>query len=221
MTATVGPLAATEGVAFQGLVAHFTDSNPAGTAADYTATITWGDGSISTVTAVATAAGQVVADAGGGFDVIGTNTYAEEGSATVVVVITDAKGPRLTAQGTAAVADAPLSLALQAPSPVQGVALSGVTVATFTDADPAGTAADYTATITWGDGTDRDGHRRRHRRRPDRGRRRRLRHHRQLHLRRGGGRPDLPGPGRRRGRRGRCEVGVDRRGRRAAAAPPA
>ena len=27
------------------------------------------------------------------------------------------------------------------------------TVATFTDADPAGTAGDYTATIDWGDGT--------------------------------------------------------------------
>ena len=112
-----------------------------------------GDGSISTVTAVATAAGRIVADAGGGFDVIGTNTYAEEGSATVVVVITDAKGPRLTVQGTAAVADSPLSLTLQAPAPVEGIALSGVTLATFTDADPAATAADFTATITWGDGS--------------------------------------------------------------------
>ena len=33
-----------------------------------------------------------------------------------------------------------------------GSALTGVTIATFTDADPNGTASDYTAAINWGDG---------------------------------------------------------------------
>ena len=58
---------------------HFTDANPNGMAGDYSAVITWGDGSTSTVTSTATADGQIVA-AGGGFDVIGIHTYQEEGS---------------------------------------------------------------------------------------------------------------------------------------------
>src|SRR5205085_1690757 len=51
------------------------------------------------------------------------------------------------------VADAPLTVTLLVPRPVEGVVLpAGLLVATFTDADPAGTAADYVATVAWGDG---------------------------------------------------------------------
>jgi hypothetical protein len=52
---------------------HFTDANPNATAADYTATVTWGDGLVETNIANP-ADVQVVAD-GDGFDVVGSHTY--------------------------------------------------------------------------------------------------------------------------------------------------
>src|SRR5207245_8110675 len=54
---------------------HFTDADSAGTATDYTATVTWGDGVVETSTANPTSV-FVVASSGGGFDVKGTHSYA-------------------------------------------------------------------------------------------------------------------------------------------------
>src|SRR5438132_85745 len=69
------PPTPTEGAAVSNAVLfHFTDADPNGTASDYTAVITWGDGSTSNVTSTASAGGQVVAHAGGGFDVLGSHT---------------------------------------------------------------------------------------------------------------------------------------------------
>jgi hypothetical protein len=59
--------AATVGTTFTGSVATFSDSDPSAKASQFTATINWGDGRISN--------GAVQANAQGGFDVIGTNTY--------------------------------------------------------------------------------------------------------------------------------------------------
>src|SRR5262249_56435872 len=61
----------TEGATHASLVATFTDADPLGTATDYTATITWGDG--STTSGTITSTGSV-------FSVSGTHTYAEEGT---------------------------------------------------------------------------------------------------------------------------------------------
>src|SRR5262249_55871265 len=61
--ATAATVTATEGAAFTGPVASFTDLDPAGTAADFTATITWGDGHDSS--------GTVAANSAGGFTVSG------------------------------------------------------------------------------------------------------------------------------------------------------
>src|SRR5260370_42134821 len=72
---------ATEGIAFNGAVANFTDANFGGTVSDFSATITWGDG-IST-------AGTVTANGGGSFTVSGSHTYAEEGSFAITVTLTD------------------------------------------------------------------------------------------------------------------------------------
>jgi hypothetical protein len=66
------PPAATEGILFTNAnLVHFADtgtSSPAAITA-FSATIFWGDGGSDTVTSTATAAGQIVAHAGGGFDV--------------------------------------------------------------------------------------------------------------------------------------------------------
>jgi hypothetical protein len=148
----VTPPAATEGIATgPTTVFHFTDADPNGTAGDYVAMVQTGD---ATLTSTANPGNvRVVANAGGGFDVLLSYTYAEEFSNhTFAVTVRDAGGAS-TGQSTTAfsVADAPLAATGTAVTPVTGNSFTGV-VATFTDADPAGTATDYTATITWGNG---------------------------------------------------------------------
>ena len=70
---------ALEGQAFTNTrVFHFSDADPNGTASDYTARVSLGDGSTVTVTSTAGANGQIVANAGGGFDVLLSYTYMEE-----------------------------------------------------------------------------------------------------------------------------------------------
>jgi hypothetical protein len=147
ITATGTNVSATEGALFTGQVASFTDPTATATAAEYTASITWGDGNTST--------GIVSGPPGGPFTVTGSNTYAEEGTTyTVTVTITDidnATNGAITTS-TATVSDAALlaSCAVVADS---SQSFSGPT-ATFTDAaSPFGTLSDFTATINWGDGT--------------------------------------------------------------------
>ena len=150
-------VAATEGASFTGPVATFTDADPNGTAGDYTATITWGDGH----TSAGTISDKVGSGAAGVFTVSGTNTYAEEGTYAVSVTITetdaDANTPTsvlpatVTTGSTATVQDAVLAAGGVNVAATEGASFTGP-VATFTDADPNGTAGDYTATITWGDG---------------------------------------------------------------------
>jgi FG-GAP-like repeat/FG-GAP repeat len=82
--------------------------------------------------------------------VSGSHTYAEEGDYTTTVTLN--VKPQQTATGTAHVADAPLTATAAAPATVALGSFDGP-VATFTDADPAGTASDYTVTIDWGDGS--------------------------------------------------------------------
>jgi hypothetical protein len=135
---------ATEGLASSPqTVATFTDPDANATAAEYSATIDWGDSSSS--------AGTITGAAGGPFTVSGSHTYAEEGPYDVKVTINDVDNSVNTAtvHSTANVADAPLTSACAAP-PVSLQAFAGPT-ATFTDADPGGTSSDYTATIDWGD----------------------------------------------------------------------
>jgi hypothetical protein len=148
-TLVAGPTvtgSSTEGATFSGTVATFTDTTYAGNLpTDFSATIDWGDGTVS--------AGTVGASAGS-FTVSGSHVYAEEGTKTATVVLSDdAPGTATgTATATIDVADAPLAATGTAVTSVEFTAFSGL-VATFTDADPNGTVTDYTASIDWGDGT--------------------------------------------------------------------
>jgi hypothetical protein len=157
--ATGTSLTATEGAAFSNVkVASFTDDDPAGAVGDFGATIHWGDGSSST--------GTITANGSGGWDVAGSHTYAEEGSPTITVDISD-HGASVSPTSSMSVADAALHASPRQNSATTGSPStplllwpappgSGV-VATFTDDDPAGRVADYTATIHWGDGTSSSG----------------------------------------------------------------
>jgi PKD repeat protein len=82
-------LSGTVGQPVSGTLATFTDADPGAAAADYRASIDWGDGSAATP-------GSVTAQ-GGGFAVGGTHVYSAAGSYTATVTVTDAGGSRATA----------------------------------------------------------------------------------------------------------------------------
>ncbi len=161
ITAKGTSISSTEGRSFSGTVATFTVPSTTPTPADYTASINWGDGT--------TSAGTITGSAGN-FTVTGTHTYAEEGSYTATVTITDVNTTSNTgtAKTSAAIGDAALHASGGHPTR-SGKKVSG-TVATFTDDNPGAPVSDFTATINWGDGattsgtvTDPGGHVQRHR----------------------------------------------------------
>jgi cyclophilin family peptidyl-prolyl cis-trans isomerase len=150
ITASGVAVSATEGAAASSVtVATFTDADPNPIASDFTASINWGDGHVST--------GTVTVSSGGTLTVTGSNTYKEQGTYQVKTTITDRLGAVTTATSMATVVDAPLSAQGVPVTAGGGVPLNDIMVATFTDSDPNGTVSDYTATINWGDGTTSTG----------------------------------------------------------------
>jgi hypothetical protein len=137
-----------EGEHFTGAVASFTDGNSFATAADFAATIDWGDGSPTSLGTISQIGGV------GAFFVNGTHTYKQEGTFTITVLITDDGGSRVTTTDTITVGDPPLTGSAAVPvHAVEGHPTGDVTVATFIDPDPNSTAHDWNAVIHWGDGT--------------------------------------------------------------------
>jgi RHS repeat-associated protein len=130
-------IVSTEEQVFSGLVATFSAGGSAASAAS--ATIEWGDGSST--------AGII-----NGSSISGSHKYAEEGSYSISVTVTDTKGNEASAASDALVEDAPLSVSLNAPSPVEGAAPQSEVVASFSDPDPNDNTNEYQATITWEDG---------------------------------------------------------------------
>jgi PKD domain-containing protein len=148
ITASGTTINSVEGAPFSGTVATVTDPDTNATAAEYTATIDWGDGS-------ATSAGVLSGPAGGPFPVSGSHTYAEEGTYTVTVTVTDTDTPSnsATATTTAKVADASLTAgALTLSAGVEGVTPVNATFA-FTDANTGAPTSDFSVTCNWGDAT--------------------------------------------------------------------
>ncbi|HJT34020.1 MAG TPA: DUF4214 domain-containing protein [Pirellulales bacterium] len=156
LTAMAVTLSATEASSLTGAVASFTDADPNGTVSDYTATIDWGDGTSVT--------GSIAAGTSGGFDVSGTHAYAEDGTYTVSVKITDAGGATATATSSVTVTEPELTGASASITGQERVALGTVpgsansaapqaVLATFTHGPNLEAATDFTTTINWGDGT--------------------------------------------------------------------
>ncbi|HEX7378149.1 MAG TPA: hypothetical protein VF278_13610, partial [Pirellulales bacterium] len=140
-------LAATEGATATLTVATFTDPNGTDMASDYAASIQWGDG---TSASAGTVSGP---DAGGVFTVTGSHVYAEEtATAATISVVLHRPGPAdSTVTDAISVADAAINATASAPgSATEGSTFSG-TLATFTDANPNASTADFTADVDWGD----------------------------------------------------------------------
>jgi hypothetical protein len=106
-------IAGTAGQSLSAVAAHIDDANPSGSANDFSALITWGDGS--------TSSGSVSAVAGGGFDITGTHTYTTAGTYPVNTSITDLGGSSTSATSTAQIAAA----AAQPPRIIEAPVVSG------------------------------------------------------------------------------------------------
>ena len=145
LVALGGSFSATEGISFTGAVAALDATAAAAVAANFTATIDWGDGT--------TSAGTVTATGNGGFLVLGNHMYAEEGAETVTVTIHDNSSNTATTTAQVQVADAPL-VAAGINIPVQqSLTVSNLQIASVTDTGGAEAATSYTTTIDWGDGS--------------------------------------------------------------------
>jgi hypothetical protein len=145
LTATGRNLTATEGAQLTGIVATFSDADPSGTPTQYTASIDWGDGSVSS--------GSISASPSG-FNVTGTHAYAEEGALVVRVFILDSGGAAASASSPVASGDATVAVigTTTALSARVNVATT-LTLGSLIDADPGAIVGDYAVTIAWGDGS--------------------------------------------------------------------
>jgi hypothetical protein len=160
------------------VLATFTDPNTLATVADVTASLPingWGDGTPATATGPGSLVVQEIgvtpttsATNPGApiFEVLGSHTYAEETAAgtpdPLSVVITTLGGATTTltsaAGGGVTVADAPITASGTSITGIEGISTGNVIIATFSDANPGATVADYTTgtgsvVVNWGDGS--------------------------------------------------------------------
>src|SRR5216683_5545714 len=145
LAATGRNLSMTEGAQMAEVVAAFTDADPNGKLAQYTAVIDWGDGS--------TSSGSISAGTSG-FNVSGTHSYAEESTAVATVSIVDSGGAAAFANSPVIVNDGALALTGTSAALSAHVTIATtLTLASLTDSDPGAVASDYAVTIAWGDGS--------------------------------------------------------------------
>ena len=125
----------------------FLDNDPNQAAVNYSASIDWGDGTPQT-------SGTITADPSqlGRFLVSGTHTYTEVGPETITADITDAGGASVVVKQTVTTADPPI-LATFTPFSLTAGQLVTSQVAAFVDQNPYISASNFSAIITWGDGT--------------------------------------------------------------------
>lgn len=141
-----GGQSAVEGAGSTFALATFTDPGGAEAVADYSATITWGDGSSS--------AGTITYNASTGvFAVTGTHSYADDGNYTANVAIAHETAPNASVSDAVAVSDPSVVVTAASSLSASEGSASGFALATFTDPAGAEVVGDYQASINWGDGT--------------------------------------------------------------------
>ncbi len=129
----------------------FTSANPKDTPASFTASVNWGDG-----TAISGSQVNIVRDGSVStlhrFQVLSSHVYkGESGEFPVIVNISDGAGASLTLNGTANVSPSTIAIG-GADLYKTGGKFKNQLVATYSDNGGLGSAADYSATIDWGDG---------------------------------------------------------------------
>jgi hypothetical protein len=153
LSITVGPISASAGMPFTGLVATLAQTDVTGTLADIHANIAWGDGQSS--------AGSVSL-VGSNYLVQGTHTYAVQsgssnmGTYPLLVTVTGTPPSQISGQGAATVAETKIVATGSTITPTIVQPFTG-TVASFTDTYTGLTASSYSAVITWGDGHNTPG----------------------------------------------------------------
>jgi hypothetical protein len=137
-----------EGNALSLAVATFSDpGTPA--SGNFSAVINWGDGT-------STSAGTVSIN-GNTVTILGSHAYAEEGTYTTTLTLNQGTALSVILKGKSVVSDAQLTNATSSNLVLfEGLAVS-TQVATFTDLNPRGPISDFTATISWGDGSSSAG----------------------------------------------------------------
>ena len=155
-TGGIASASVTEGarVNFTGAIAlmTYTDGNPNSTAAEFSASISWGDGSPASL--------GTITKSGATYTVSGIHTYPEHTTGTpytIRVNVTDLGGATATHTTAITVTDA----ALSGPTAItvtaaEGQVLTNVPLGTFLDGNPSGSVSDFTVSINWGDGVTND-----------------------------------------------------------------
>lgn len=148
VVSTNNGIAPTEGTSATVPLAVFRVADPTSTVGDFTVTVDWGDGTTPS-------AGTVTALGDGKFQVEGTHAFAAPKAFDITVNVADAHSHTLVAHAhTLTVVNAATSALVVPPlTTTVGVPLNGVTIGTFTDANPLAVAGDFTATVSWGDGS--------------------------------------------------------------------
>jgi hypothetical protein len=131
------------GDVFNGAVATFTDVDSGTTPANYSASINWGDGNVTSGS---------ISLAGGVFTVSGTHTYAAPAIYSTSISVQDlGDGDSDVAGGSATVQNAMTASGINLIA-VVGYAFNGA-VASFTTPSPGTPPANFSASINWGDGS--------------------------------------------------------------------
>ena len=132
LTAVAAPPTAVEGTPFSGNVMTFSDPNASVAASEFTAAITWDDGT-HTTGVISPAAAGTGGLSGAVFNVAGSHTFAHAGSKPLSVTITGNGGGTVTTNEKAAVGNAAMAVHVVVVAATEGFAFSGK-VASFTDA---------------------------------------------------------------------------------------
>jgi hypothetical protein len=139
------PVTALVNQPFNGPVAAVADQNPTSVASDFTAVIDWGDGTAATN-------GTVVAFSAG-FRVDGSHTYTTSNSFQIQVSINHRDGRTAQATSVAVVSANALIAVGTALQALVGQPLVNVNLGSLVDPTNATTAADFTVSVDWGDGS--------------------------------------------------------------------
>ncbi len=153
-------------ISFTGLdqltLAGITDFRVDASTRTYQATINWGDGSPTTVGSICPDLMLLPTDGPSGnyqkpfFDLSGTHVYTQPGTYTIHYTVTDADGNSVAGLTTATVLVERGVIIAASPTPIEvpvGKPTTGLEVGTLSTSDALETAASFTGTIDWGDGS--------------------------------------------------------------------